>query len=242
MFKKYFKKIYKSKLKRINARHNKTVRAEVDKYVSVLNHDVKTVLLAQIQSLRLLLENRAPKEILVELLNSNYFLYEIIENTIFLSNYENYRKNLKLENIDIACEIGNICKMLENFAKYKKQNIVFKTDSKNITCLADRFCLNKIIHNLLTSSISYGFENSDIEISLKENKNTISFSAKNKSCYMTKDKIKNILSDKKTCDFNQLGMNLNLNIANKLITAHDWEVIARSEKNNTAIFGFVVKK
>ena len=35
---------------------------------------------------------------------------------------------------------------------------------------------------------------------------------------------------------------LNLNIANKLIAAHDWDIIAHSNKDNTATFGFIVKK
>ena len=49
--------------------------------------------------------------------------------------------------------------------------------------------------------------------------------------------------DKKTTqDFNQLGLNLNLNIAQKLISAHNWNIIAESKKDNSAIFGFTIKK
>jgi two-component system sensor histidine kinase VanS len=242
MFKKIFKKIYKSKLKKINERYKKKIKTEVEKYVSILNHDVRTALLAQIQSLKLYLKNKAPREILYEILNSNYFLYEIIENTVFLSNFENNKINIKLEKIDIMQETTNICKLIEDFAHIKNQNIILKTNSKKITCMADKFLINKIIYNLLTSSVSYGFENSDIEVSIKENKNKISFSAKNKSVYMTKEKIKNILSDKKSCDLNQLGMNLNLNIANKLISAHDWNIVTYSNKDNTGVLGFIVNK
>ena len=242
MFKKYFKKIYKEKLKKIKEKHKKNIKYEIEKYTSILNHDVKTVLLAQIQSLKLYMDNKAPKDILNEILNSNYFLYEIIENAVFLSNYENNRKELKLENVDIAMQTDNICKKIKNIARFKNQNIILKTSSKNITCKADKFLINKIIYNLLTSSVSYGFENSDIEVSIKESKDTISFSAKNKSVYMTKDKIKNILQDKKSYDLNQLGMNLNLNIVNKLISAHNWDIVAYSNKNNTNTLGFIVKK
>ena len=104
--------------------------------------------------------------------------------------------------------------------------------------------MQKIIYNLLSSSVSTGFENSEIEISLKENKNEISFFAKNKSVYMTKEKIKSLLNENKKSlsDFNQLGMNLNLNVAKKLITAHHGELIANSEKNNSATFGFIINK
>ena len=60
---------------------------------------------------------------------------------------------------------------------------------------------------------------------------------------MTKEKINSLLKDKENLkDFNQLGMNLNLNIAQKLITAHNWSVIANSNKDNSSTFGFVVNK
>jgi light-regulated signal transduction histidine kinase (bacteriophytochrome) len=76
-----------------------------------------------------------------------------------------------------------------------------------------------------------------------ENKNKIAFQAKNKSIYMTKEKINSLLKDKENVkDFNQLGANLNLNIAQKLITAHSWDVIANSDRDNSSTFGFVVKK
>ena len=60
---------------------------------------------------------------------------------------------------------------------------------------------------------------------------------------MTKEKINSLFEEKKgLCDFNQLGLNLNLNIAKKLITAHNWDIIAKSEKDNSSTFGFVVRK
>ncbi|MBR2069363.1 MAG: HAMP domain-containing histidine kinase [Candidatus Gastranaerophilales bacterium] len=242
MFKNYFKKIYKARLKKINEKSKIRIENERNKYISILNHDIKTALLAQIQALELYLNNKAPKEILYEILNSSEFLYEIVKNTIFLSNYERQKKNLKLENIDIEDIISEVKKSVESLAKYKNQNIILKTNSKNITLKADKLFINKIIHNIITSSISYGFENSDIEISVKESKDKISFKTKNKSIYMTKEKIKNILEDKKTNDLNQLGMSLNLNIANKLISAHKWNIIADSKQDNSSVFGFVAKK
>ena len=59
---------------------------------------------------------------------------------------------------------------------------------------------------------------------------------------MTKEKIKNILDNKKASDFNQLGINLNLNIANKLISAHKWDIVANSNADNSSVLGFIVKK
>ena len=95
----------------------------------------------------------------------------------------------------------------------------------------------------MTTAIDNGFEHSDIEIILKENRKEITFQAKSKSVYMTKDKLLSLFQEKKSLsDFNQLGMSLNLNIAEKLIKAHKWDIIIKSKKDNSSIFGFVAKK
>ena len=75
-----------------------------------------------------------------------------------------------------------------------------------------------------------------------EKPESISFCAKNSSIYMTKEKLNSLFEDKEKSDFNQLGMNLNLNIAKKLIVAHNWDIIANSREDNSSSFGFVVKK
>lgn len=249
MFRKRFLKIYKEKLKNLRLKFTRNFQKEMSKFTCILNHDVKTPLLAQNQILELVLNDERNKlsnfhrEMIKEVLNSNNFLLEIVSNMIFLSRYEAEKSELKLENVDIVKQIKDCCRSVENFAKEKQQNIVVKTRSKKINLFADKNLIQKIIFNLVSGSISSGFENSVIEVSVKENKNSILFAAKNKSVYMTKEKINSMFEDKKNlCDFNQLGMSLNLNIAKKLIEAHNWNIIAESKKDNSSTFGFVVKK
>lgn len=249
-FKRIFLKKYKEKLKKIKNRYKLNFQNERNKFISILNHDIKTPILAQNQSLELLLKNvfgdlsKEQMNLIKEIYYSNNFLLEIVTNSIFLAKYENENPNLNIENLDIVEQVKDCCELIKNYALEKQQNIIFKTEkNKKIKLNADRKLIQKIIFNILSGSISYGFEKSDIEILIKENKNSISFYAKNKSIFMTKEKINNLLKDKKDLqDFNQLGMNLNLNIAKKLINAHNWDIIAKSKKDNSAVFGFVVKK
>ena len=251
MFKSYkrkIKKIYKKKLQKLKSRFNIVLQNEKNKFTRILRHDIKTPLLAQIQTLKLLYDGKfgsltpIQKDITGEILNSNNILYDIISNTIFLSDYENKKPELKLENVCIRDEIKEVCALLSQYAKIKQQNIIVKAN-KNTTIKADKELIQKIIFNLVTSSVSSGFENSDIIVGMKESKNSVSFYAKNKSVYMTKEKINSMFEDKKgLCDFNQLGANLNLNIAQKLIAAHNWDLVAKSNKDNSSIIGFVAKK
>lgn len=249
-FKKNILKKYRKKLRQIKNKYDLKLQNERNKFVSILNHDIKTPILAQNQSLELLLNNtfgflsQEQKEILKEIHCSNNFLYEVVTNSIFLTKYENENPNLNIENLDIVEQIKDCCEMIKHFASEKQQNIIIKiSKEKKIKLNADRKLIQKIIFNILSSSIYCGYENSDIEVLIKENKDSISFYTKNKSVYMTKEKLKSMFEEKKNLrDFNQLGMNLNLNIAKKLINAHNWEVIAKSKKDNSSVFGFVVKK
>ncbi len=220
----------------------KKLSQERVRFVSILNHDIKTPILAQNRALELLLKNRED-EILKEILNSNKFLLQVVLNSIFLQKYELEKPKLKFEKVNILSEIKNCIDEINLMADEKSQKIILNMP-ENIELLGDRRLIQKIIFNILSGSIAFGFENSDIEVSIKENKNKISFQAKNKSIYMTKEKIKGLLKDEKANyqDFNQLGMNLNLNVTKKLINAHNWEFILQSQKNNSSIFGFAVRK
>ncbi len=249
-FKKKILKKIKEKFKKIEERNLLKLQKEKSKYTRILNHEIKTALLAQIQSMELFLNGKFGKvqenqrEILTEIYVSNCFLLEIINNAIFLSKYDDNKALLKLEKVDIEKQIEVCMKLIKQSAENKKQSIIFKAD-KNKPCnlSADKKMIQKIIFNILSSSVSSGFEKSNIEVYLRENEHFISFFTKNKSIYMTKEKINSLFEDKdKPTDFNQLGMSLNLSIANKLIKAHNWNLIASSSKENSAVFGFVVKK
>ena len=249
-FKKRFIKKFRLKLRKIKNKYFKEIQDEKNKYIRVLNHDIKTPLLAQNQSLELVLNEKfgklsnEQKEIIEEIYNSNNFLLDIVTNSIFLEKYEKEKPELKLEKVDFIEQITDCCEMIKKQAKLKSQNIVIKAKAnKKINLEADKILVQKIISNILKSSISQGFENSDIEVLINENKDSISFYTKNKSIYMTKEKINSLFEDKKgLSDFNQLGMNLNLNIAKKLINAHKWDIVAQSKKDNSSTFGFVAKK
>lgn len=249
-FKKKLLKKIKNKFKKMRQKNYIELQREKSKFARILNHEIKTALLSQSQGLELILKGSFgnlqanQKEILNEIYVSNCFLLEIINNAIFLSKFENNKNTIKYESVDVFRQLENCLKSVELSANNKKQNIILKTDkNKDYSLTADKKFVQKIIYNLLSSSVASGFEKSDIEIYLKESEHFLSFCTKNKSVYMTKEKINNMFEDKdKPTDFNQLGMSLNLNIAKKLINAHNWNLIASSSKENSAVFGFIVKK
>lgn len=249
-FKKEIIKKYRKKLKNIKIKEKSFLQQERNKFLSVLNHDIKTPILAQNQSLNLLLEggfgllNFEQKEIIKEIYSSNKFLLEVVLNSIFLTKYEQENPKLNIQKINLKKEILDCCESIKSLAHEKQQNIIVKSNkTREIKLEADREMIQKIFLNIISSSISSGFENSNIEVLIEEKNDSISFCAKNSSIFMSKEKLNSLFEDKKnTKDFNQIGMNLNLNIAKKLIKAHNWDIIAESNNDNSAVFGFVVRK
>lgn len=238
-----FKKRYKERIKKIK----KEYEQELKRTQAVLVHDIKTPLLAQIQTLDLLLKgtfgalNLEQSEILKEILNSNCFLYEIVSNLIFL-NQTDFNEP-KLENVDVLKQVEECVNIIKFFSDNKNQKIVVKSNSKEVKLEADKRMIQKIIFNLLSGSVAQGYENSKIEVYVDKNENAVSFRTKNKSAYMTKEKIKSLFEKKETTrDFNQIGMSLNLNVAAKLARAHKWDIVAESDSLEGSTFGFVVRK
>jgi len=250
-FKKRIIRKYREKLLKIKNQNKEKILSQKLEFSKILNHDIKTVVLAQENCLNMILKENFGKitkeqsEIINQILSSNKFLIEIINNSIYLAQIEEKTADLNYENIDIVNQATSCFKDIQYLIKDKNQRFILKTNNNNkINLSGDRKLIQKIISNILAGSVSYGFEKSDIVVTIEENDKEISFYAKNKSLYMTKEKINGIFDTKRTSnDFNQLGMKLNLNVAKKLVDAHHWKFVLKSDKEDeSSTFGFVVKK
>jgi len=191
LFRKYFLSKYRKKLKKIKNKQKELINLEKIKFINTLLHDIKTPILAQIQSLELLLNDsfgkltKEQKEIIVDILNSNKFLNQNVLNAIFLAKYEIEKPKLTISNINMKNEIENCLEALDVLIKNKNQKFILDIPS-DLQLNADKKMVQKIILNIVSSSCSFGFENSDIEISMEDNPDSIAFCAKNKSAKRTK--------------------------------------------------------
>ena len=155
-FRKRIIKKYKQRLKNFKLKQQKLLEEERNRIISILNHDVKTPILAQNQSLKLLLEggfgllNFEQKEIIREIYSSNNFLFEVVLNSIYLTKYENEKPKPNIENINLVEQVLDCCETIKKLANEKQQKIIFKTNTNNnIRLNADRKMIQKIFLNIL---------------------------------------------------------------------------------------------
>jgi len=245
---KFFNK-HKSGFVRYKVKCLGKIRQERNLFKSTLIHDIKTPVLALIQCSKLLLSgslgalNDLQFEIIAQMQESNHLLLEIIKNFDFLLSCENKEYCFIFEKIELIREIKKCVCSLRNKLKEKNQKIIINTPEK-LFLECDINACQKIIQNLINNSISLAKENSLIEISAKETKERIYFYVKNKSLFMSEEKINSMFEKERSslCDFNQLGMGFTLNMTKRLISLQNWRLIARVKKENVSVFGFIAPK
>ena len=233
-----------------NINKEKEAIHQKETYVATLTHDLKTPTIAQIRSLELLSQGAfgmlTPKqnEIVVMTLESCKFMLEMISTILFAYKYENDEVKINPEDFSIVNLTMESCKAMEPLAKNKNMQIIIKPDRKNDIIYADPIQIKKVINNLLSNSISYACENSEIEIQIKNLHDNVEFLVKNESSYIPPSTMKNIFNKYVThkSKFNKIGVGLGLYSSRKIIENHGGSMIAESMPNNEIVFGFKMKK
>ncbi len=241
---------YRRRLKKFKSKYEAKIRRERNIIISTLLHDIKTPILAHIQSIELFLRGcfgrvkstQAPT--IEEILRSHYFLLEVINDLAFLLRIENKDYALEFEMGEIVEEIKNSIALLKDVLKEKELKLKTQGLKKRAEIKMDKKITKKVIKNIVSAGVALAKEKSEIEVDFKESKIGLCFFVKVQTSFITQERL-NCLFDKNNSsqqDFNQLGMSFNLNFIKRLIEAQNWELIANSSKDKIVTLGFLIKK
>lgn len=218
-----------------------------DEYIAKIIHDLKTPLHAQISALESFLSTAREKisqeeKDLIELtLNSCNYMQKLIEifNSVHKLNFESIKLNY--EKFDFMELVVSCLDELKILIKYCELKIDFK-NKESLIISADKLQLKRVVENLLSNSINYAFKNSTIEISFNKIGDFLNFQITNKSPYIENQTLKEIFQKYKTCAglYNKNGVGLGLYLSSEIIQAHFGSMFAKSNPDNTNIFGFRV--
>ena len=217
-------------------------------FVATLTHDLKTPLSAQINALNLLLKNSFG-----ELNNEQYdIISQIKESCEYTKNlahaildtylYENGQMKLAPEKFKWNSLVDEVVSETSRLAKDKSQKIIIDSSVKNNEIVADKFQLKRVIVNLISNAIQYGFNNTKIEVTSEQDEKNLIFNVKSFSKYIKQDNIKRVYDKFRTDSItkNSTSYGLGLYLVKQIITAHKGYVFAKSEKNGECSFGFVI--
>ncbi len=234
-----------------NINREKEIEERKKTFIATLTHDLKTPTIAQIKALDLLLKNSfgtlndAQKETVTQIKNSCNYMYNLIYTILDTYLYDNGQTSIKYEEFNLMDLINEIINEISNLAVEKEQHITINSKLSHNNVTADRFQIKRVIINMLSNAINYGFKKTNIEIITEDDSKNIKLSVKNKARYIPEEKLIDIYEKFKTAQnaqFRTTSTGLGLYLSKQIINAHKGSVYVSSNKNETCTFGFSIPK
>ncbi len=223
------------------------IAKQKETYIATLTHDLKVPTLAQIRSLELLLNGSLgeltpeQKEISQLTLDSCNYMLDMISTILSTYRYEDNGIELDHTEFDIVELTTEVCKEVDYFARDKHIVVIIKPHLGSGIIRADKMQIKRVIMNLLSNSIAYAKENSNVLIEIIQNSNGMTeYLIKNTSTYIPPAVMKDLFSKYVThkSKYNKVGIGLGLYLSRQIIEKHGGSMIAQSNPKDENIFGF----
>lgn len=216
-------------------------------FVATVVHDLKTPTNAQINTLNLLKNeafgklNSEQQEIISLTQESCKYMSNLIGTIMETYRLDLCNISLNKSEFDIVDLIKTVCDETRILALRKGQTHKFNCVSTVVNVYADKLQLKRVIQNLLSNAITYGFNNSVIEISLENSCDSLTFYVKNQSKEIPPNELSTIFNKfqrSKYTSINIPGTGLGLYLVKQIIECHNGKIFAKSSKDGVCIFGF----
>ncbi|HSA07562.1 MAG TPA: response regulator [Candidatus Gastranaerophilales bacterium] len=224
----------------------KEIEAQKETFVATLTHDLKTPVRAQITALELVLKgkfgeiNKNQNEILSETLNSNKYMFSMLDNLLSTYKYENGNIIIKKQDTNINELIKSCYSELKHLIEEKKHVIDFKFEHETLNAFIDPLEIKRVILNLISNAINYTDERGKIIISTKKEKgNTVvSFIDNGKGMSEAEQALLFSKFTSYSKKFRQVGTGLGLYLSKQIIETHGGEIFVKSEEGKGSCFTF----
>ena len=220
-----------------------------DDFVATLTHDLRTPLLAAIQTLKFFLDGSLgsledrQKVLLATMQKSNEDLLGLVNALLEVYKYEAGKLDLCKTNFLLKDLIIQTHKELEPLAKNK--NIEFNLDYKadaDLVISADRGEIRRVITNLCGNAINYTHIGGKIDIEVSENYNDVIFSVADNGNGIPKEDIPNLFKrfSQGTSTKRSTGTGLGLYLSRQIVEAHGGKIWLESRINKGSVFSFLL--
>ncbi|MBE7712013.1 MAG: response regulator [Cyanobacteria bacterium SIG31] len=219
-----------------------------DDFIATLTHDLRTPLLAAIQTLKFFLDgavgeiNENQKLLLSTMQKSNEDLLGLVNALLEVYKYDAEKSTLNKTDFNIYELTKLVYEELKPLADNK--NIVFEIDCKdqNLDINADRSELRRVICNLCGNAINYTPENGNVLITIKQEANDLIFSVSDTGCGIPQEDIPNMFQrfSQGTSKKRSAGTGLGLYLSRQIIESHGGKIWLESKVNKGSEFSFIL--
>ena len=220
-----------------------------DDFIATLTHDMRTPLLAAIQTLKFFLDgtlgNFSEKAtmLLSTLKTNNENLLGLVNSLLEVYRYDSG----KLELVKTNFEFKGLCNQCYNELKplADKKDLEFILDyqpDEKMVVNADRSELRRVITNLCGNAINYTNNNGKIVISVKQEDNDIVFSVIDNGNGIPKEDIPSLFKrfSQGTSKKRSTGTGLGLYLSRQIVEAHGGKIWLESKLNKGSEFSFLL--
>lgn len=219
-----------------------------DDFIATLTHDLRTPLLAAIQTLTFFLDgalgelDEKQKLLLSTMQKSNEDLLGLVNALLEVYKYDADKLELTKTNFNIYNLVEQVYNELQPLAQSKE--IEFKIDctNKDLTVNADRSEIRRVICNLCGNAINYTQNGGRVVITLKNEGNDLIFSVADNGSGIPQEDIPNMFQrfSQGTSKKRSTGTGLGLYLSRQIIESHGGKIWLESALNKGSEFSFLL--
>ena len=219
-----------------------------DDFIATLTHDLRTPLLAAIQTLKFFLDGALgtlddkQKLLLSTMQKSNEDLLGLVNALLEVYKYDAEKLTLTKTNFNIYNLVKQVYDELSPLAQSKNVEFKIDTDLSDTEILADRAQLRRVICNLCGNAINYTQEGGSVTITLKRESNDLIFSVADNGSGIPQEDIPNMFQrfSQGTSKKRSAGTGLGLYLSRQIIESHGGKIWLESVLNKGSEFSFLL--
>ena len=219
-----------------------------DDFIATLTHDLRTPLLAAIQTLKFFLDGalgeltEQQKLLLSTMYKSNEDLLGLVNALLEVYKYDADKLVLTKTNFNIYDLVHQVYEELLPLARSKNIEFLIDTELRDTEINADRSELRRVICNLCGNAINYTQEGGKVNITLKAEDNDIIFSVADNGSGIPPEDIPNMFQrfSQGTTKKRSTGTGLGLYLSRQIIESHGGKIWLESILNKGSEFSFLL--
>lgn len=219
-----------------------------DDFIATLTHDLRTPLLAAIQTLSFFLEgalgelDEKQKLLLSTMQKSNEDLLGLVNALLEVYKYDAEKLTLNKTDFSINELVGHVYNELSPLAQ--KKNIKFETElpEGELVINADKTEIRRVICNLCGNAINYTGEGGNVKITAKNEAGDFIFSVSDTGSGIPAEDIPNMFRrfSQGTSKKRSTGTGLGLYLSRQIIESHGGKIWLESKLNKGSEFSFLL--
>jgi len=219
-----------------------------DDFIATLTHDLRTPLLAAIQTLKFFLDgtlgelSEQQKLLISTMYRSNEDLLGLVNALLEVYKYDADKLVLTKTNFNIYNLVKQVYDELLPLAESKSIKFSIETDLTDTEINADRSELRRVICNLCGNAINYTQEGGIVTITLKAEGNDLIFSVLDNGSGIPQEDIPNMFQrfSQGTSRKRSTGTGLGLYLSRQIIESHGGKIWLESVLNKGSEFSFLL--